>query len=409
MIMFTINNLSKTYGNDYIIINGKIVINTHDKCALVGKNGSGKTTIMNIINGNTDYEGNLEKNDITICKFNQIEEIQDTAQNYLIDYQNYDYEKENIIHQLIDMFELDSNILLKQFNTLSGGQKSIIRLIKTLSSKSDLLLLDEPTNHLDFKSINILINWLKKFEKSYVIISHDRFFLNEISNKVIEIENKLINSYNCNYDEYIKRKKKRIENEEENYQKNIKEKKRLNTIKQEQDKFKNKLNTKLSKLKLIHGPNKAAACSARQKGEKSQIRYGKNISVTDQKIENLNLIKPNIDNNRLRIELFQTNKSNYEVIELDECSKSIEDNLILNKINLEILRNDKIFISGNSGSGKTTLINSIINKKFDNGNLKLGDNIIIGQISQEKFHLQKEIKIIDYFKKKYSKIDLITS
>ena len=197
---------SKKYGDNEVIKDSHLIIERGDKIAMIGANGKGKSTLLRIINGSEQFEGKYQPGYNVIQAFyaqhqleslhldaTLIEELQHTAPD------RTDVE----LRSLLGAFLFEGDDVFKKIRVLSGGEKSRIALAKTILTQANFLLLDEPTNHLDMKSVNILISVMKKFEGSFVVVSHDRFFLSQIANKIWYIDNKELKSYPGTYDEFL--------------------------------------------------------------------------------------------------------------------------------------------------------------------------------------------------------------
>jgi ATP-binding cassette subfamily F protein 3 len=196
---------SKAYGDVEVLKNTSLGINRGDKIALIGANGRGKSTLLRIINNSEPFEGSHEWGYQVIpsffaqhqleslnLKLNPLEELQQCAPD----------QTDNNLRGLLGAFLFEGDDVFKKISVLSGGEKSRVALAKTILTKANFLLLDEPTNHLDMKSVNVLIRVLNRYEGSFVCVSHDRFFLSQIANKIWYIENKELKEYPGTYEEY---------------------------------------------------------------------------------------------------------------------------------------------------------------------------------------------------------------
>jgi len=196
---------SKKYGNNEVISHSHATINRGDKIALIGANGKGKSTMLRIIANTEPFEGKHKTGHNVIHAFyaqHQLEALH-LENNLLEELQQSNPEKTDAeLRALLGAFLFEGDDVFKKVRVLSGGEKSRVALAKTILMQANFLLLDEPTNHLDIKSVNVLINVMKKYEGTYVVVSHDRFFLSQVANKIWYIDNKELKEYPGTYSEY---------------------------------------------------------------------------------------------------------------------------------------------------------------------------------------------------------------
>ena len=251
--MISINDFTKGFEKDNLFENVSIALHSGNRVALIGKNGSGKTTFLKCLMGQEDFQGRIESNETKISLMEQeknFDNLDKTFNDYIEDKNRKQeaerikletklglpeiYDDENRFNLIMDRYNLllanvalntkDKNltkilsnlgmnkeILNQKISELSGGQKIKLRLAECISKKADLYLLDEPTNHLDLESIEWLENYIQKNIKSSIIISHDRYFLNKIINKEWEIEDRKIKEYSGSYENYEKEREKYLE------------------------------------------------------------------------------------------------------------------------------------------------------------------------------------------------------
>ena len=197
---------SKKYGDNEVIKDSQLIIERGDKIAMIGANGKGKSTLLRIINGSEPFEGKYQPGYNVIQAFyaqHQLESLNLDA-TLLEELQHAAPDRTDVeLRTLLGAFLFEGDDVFKKIKVLSGGEKSRIALAKTILTQANFLLLDEPTNHLDMKSVNMLISVMKKFEGSFIVVSHDRFFLSQIANKIWYIDNRELKSYPGTYDEYL--------------------------------------------------------------------------------------------------------------------------------------------------------------------------------------------------------------
>jgi len=401
MIEIGINKINKSFGFDKILNDISFEIKTNERIALVGDNGSGKSTILNIVAGEISADsgeiairqnrkiGYLKQNYDSFDKdmlvkdilYRQVNEIVD-LKNKLLKYEkklekaNVDevenilekylkiqnefiniggYEIDSRVEKIVTGFKINKELLNKPFGMLSGGEKTIINFASIIIGNPDILILDEPTNHLDIETLNWLEKYLNNYNGTILMVSHDRYFLNKVATKIILVERGNIEIFHGNYDYYLVENENRILKEFKYYKDQQKEIKALkNKIKQLEDfgrkaspsggemffKRANSIRKRLEKLELVDKP----------------------------------LIKKNINLN------FEGTRSGNEVLKRKDFTIRYEDKILLDSANLEIYYKDRICLFGYNGCGKSSLIKDILNNSFD---YNLGSNVKIGYVEQE--------------------------
>lgn len=407
--MIDITNLSIQFTGKYLFEDTTFRINSADKVALVGANGTGKSTLLKLVAGLEQPEsGNIISqrgikigylpqefiSQSTNTLFNEVRHSFD----YIIDLDKEEKEineklqqsnfnddkKEELINRLgeihhkkddVNYYEIDSKIekvlmglgftekdMLKHAKDFSGGWQMRIELAKILLGGNDLILLDEPTNHLDIDSLQWLIEFLMSFKGALLIVSHDKYFINKVTNKTLEIFNRKISYYSGNYDSYIKFKEERdaqLIAGFKNQQKKIKQTER----------FIERFRYKNTKAKQVQ----------------SRIKQ----------LEKIELIELPDSENEIELRFPAPPRSGVVPVDLKGISKSFGTNNVLNNLDLQIERGDKIAFVGPNGAGKTTL-SKIIAEKLnpDNGEIIFGHNTFISYYAQEvanDLNLEKDL------------------
>ncbi len=364
-MFITIENLTKKFYDSIIFDEANYVINDKDKIGIIGVNGTGKTTLLKMINGMEDIDGGK----INIRSGLKI--------SYLSQEQNFDLNKtvkELAIDELIKLDPLANEYeiiamlnklgiedLTKKIGELSGGQKKRIALALALLMQSDVLILDEPTNHLDHSMIIWLEEFLQKYNGAILMVTHDRYFLDRVTNKILEIDQGKIYNHDTNYSGYLERK---LEREEMAL---ASERKRSSIIRKEKEWM-------------------AQGIKARGTRNKKRVENLNNLLSIDK-------IK---DKEAINMEGFVSRLGN-KTIELHEITKSYDDKQIINEFTYQMQKFDRIGIVGNNGSGKSTLLN-IISKTIEptTGTVEIGDTIKLGYYKQEPVELNNDERIIDY-------------
>lgn len=416
-MILSCNNISKSFGTDVIIKSCSFNIEDHEKAAIVGINGAGKSTLLKIITGIEPADTGLVTlaKDKTLGYLAQQQNLgsDNTIYDELLSVKQYilDMEKElrsiekrmntadgdeleNLMKKYSDLnhrFEMENGYAYKSeitgvlkglgfseedftlnVNTLSGGQKTRVALGKLLLAKPDIILLDEPTNHLDMESIRWLENYLLNYNGAVLIVAHDRYFLDKIVSKIIELDNGVATVFSGNYTDYAAKKA---------ILRNMKLKEYLNQqreIKHQED--------VITKLKQFNREKSIKRAESREK-------------MLD-KIEIID--KPQELNDKMNIKLEPNVVSGNDVLTISGLSKSFDDVTLFDNIDIEIKRGERVALIGNNGTGKTTilkLINGIIEP--DSGSIYLGAKVNIGYYDQEHHVLDPDKTIFDEIRDAY--------
>ena len=417
MIEIGVSNITKNYGFKKLFNNINFEIKTSEKVALIGSNGSGKSTLLNIIMGIENPDSgvisirnkrtigilsqipNIEDDNVTVkdVLYRGVKEITDikekleeleskmlTTNNNELDkiLNKYGklqeefisiggYEISEKVNKIVDKFKIKKELLNQKFNLLSGGEKTIVSFASLMIKNPDILLLDEPTNHLDIDTLEWLEDYLKKSNKTILIVSHDRYFLDNVVDKIILLENSKVHIFNGNYTKVLEENKKRLELEQKEYyinQKQIEQTKK--TIKELREWGKIGDNEKFFKR-----------ANSMEKRLEKMVKKEKPIIRKD--------IPLNFDVN---------NRSGMDVIKINNLSIKFDDYLFQN-ISLDIKYQDRVCIMGANGCGKSTLIKEII--KNNNESIKIGDSVKIGYIPQEITFEDNKITILEEARKYY--------
>ena len=389
-----------SFGTETVLENISFHIEEHEKAAIVGINGAGKSTLLKIITGelpadsgivtlakgatmgylaqhqeidteNTIYDELMSvRQDITdlYTKMRELEEkMQKASEDELpalysaYDRMNHTYEQENGYAIQSEVTGVLKGLGFKEsefktpVHTLSGGQKTRVALGKLLLTKPDLIMLDEPTNHLDMGSIAWLEGFLANYPGAVIIVAHDRYFLDKVVTKVIEIEHHTCRSYDGNYTAFAE-KKARIRDAQ------------LKAYMNQQQEIRHQ-EAVIEKLKSFN----------REKSIKRAESREKMLAKTER------LEKPQEENAYMRLSLKPDIESGNDVLHIEGLSKQFGTHRLFENINIDIKRGEKVAIIGNNGTGKTTIL-KIINRVLppDTGLIRLGSNVHIGYYDQEQ-------------------------
>ena len=417
MIEISLNNIKKSFGFKNVLDGLNIEIKTGDRVSIIGENGCGKTTILNIINS---IEG-IDSGTIAIRKGAKIGYLNQQPENIYnnkivkeILYDSFkdvlDIEKQlkkyedkmskesgniSIINKYVDIqekfinlggyeintmidkvsFGMNINYLLdKNYDTLSGGEQKRVVLASIIAKNPNILLLDEPTNHLDINTIEWLEEYLNKYNGTIVVVSHDRYFLDKVTNKTILIENGKAIVFHCNYSKYLIENEARVEREFKEYK--------------DQQKLIAALKKKIKQLEEFG--------RLAYPGGEPFYKRAENIRKRLDRLEKKD--RP-IIKKELPINFEIEKRTGKDVLIIDNYNLQIENSELINNINLKINYKDKICIIGNNGCGKSTLLKRIVENSSDN--IKIGSNVKIGYIPQQ-INFNEEISILDYARKYYN-------
>lgn len=367
MNILNIENISKVYGEKVLFDNISLGINKGDKVGIIGVNGTGKSTLLKII-ADIDYpdEGQVVKGkNVTVTYLPQKPDFfdNDTIVNYVLRGKNNSSEAQaKTILNKLGIKDFDADIA-----TLSGGQKKRVALARTLIESAEVLILDEPTNHLDNEMVIWLEDYIKAFKGELIMITHDRYFLDNVTNKIVELDKGKLYSYNTNYSGFLELKTQREQMEQAT------ESKRQNILRTELEWIKRGCKARSTKQQARidrYEDMKAASRKARENLEKQKLEMGSIVSRLGKK-----------------------------TIELNNISKSYGERKLIDDFTYIFLRDDRIGIIGSNGCGKSTLMKIITGKeKPDSGSVEIGETVRIGYFMQENEPLDETQNVLEYVK-----------
>ena len=417
MIMLSCNKVSKTFGVETILENISFSVNEGDKIGIVGVNGTGKTTLFKVITGILPHDrgeiftskncrlGYLEQNtnfysektiyDEVVSVFSDLigaeeelrslehqiaslsdkgalsgDQLKKTMDTYGKKYEEFEknngYAYKSEVRGTLKGLGFSDEEMDKPVNVLSGGEKTRVLLAKLLLSKPSLLLLDEPTNHLDADAIEWLEGFLRSYEETIMIISHDRYFLDQSVNRIFEMENKHLTTYNGNYTDYQKQAKINREirlRQYENQQRDIK--------KQEES---------IERLKAY--------------GREKHLKRARSKEKMLDKVDRLE--KPQELRKKARFNFVLRHHSGNDVLKVQGLAKSFDDRKLFEGVDFDLYRGEKVALIGPNGVGKSTLFKIIMGyESQDQGGFKLGQGVDVSYFHQEQKSLNLENTIID--------------
>ena len=414
-------NISKSFGSNEIIKDANFLVNEHEKVAIVGINGAGKTTLLKILTGEEradsgnvilakdaklGYLRQINNVDSTLSIIDELytviehilnmekrmlemqeqmqhlsgEELEALYSSYTALTHSYElmdgYAAKSKVIGILKGLGFDENDFERKINTLSGGQKTRVFLAKLLLEEPDIILLDEPTNHLDLRSIEWLESYLLNYKGAVIIVSHDRYFLDKIVSKVIDIENAEVQMYSGNYSDFSAKKQMLLDAKMKEYLNQQQEIKHQEAV--------------ITKLKQFNREKSIKRAESRQK----QL----------EKIDRVEAPVTNIENMKLSLDI--SKESGKDVLTIHDLSKSFDEKHLFSNINFEIKRGERVAIIGDNGTGKTTLL-KIINGLLspDTGEVIYGSNVSIAYYDQEHQVLHMDKTLFDEISDTYPEMN----
>lgn len=427
MFELTMYNVLKHYGDNFVLNNATFTLYEGDKAGIVGANGSGKSTILKLLAGIepldidyrkicedksrisypkgttiayleqiSSYPDDFKVMDILNLAFRELydleeqmrnlesdmehiqgEPLETTLKQYSRRQQSYDvkggYDIEEKLSKVCVGLKFDEAFLQKKYNILSGGERTTVNLGRILLESSDILLLDEPTNHLDMESVE----WLEKFLKSYngivIIVSHDRYFLDNVVTKIVEVENKRCETYMGNYSDYVSQKERNMLLQFENYKDQKK------------------------KISSMENAIKDLRDWAQRADNNKFFRRALSMQRKLEKMERID--RPVFEKKSISVNFKVTERSGYETVKVSGLTKSFGGRIILENADLYITLSERVALIGPNGSGKSTFIKILLGElNADNGKAQLGANVKLAYLPQHISFNNEEDTVIECFR-----------
>ena len=365
MNILNAEKISKTYGEKVLFDKVVLGVNKGDKIGVIGVNGTGKSTFLKIIAGIEEPDAGeiVSGRGVTVSYLAQAPQFNpgDTIVGYVIKDKNNASEAEaKTILTKLGITDFDASI-----NILSGGQRKRIALARTLVSPAEVLILDEPTNHLDSDMVIWLEDYIKKFKGELIMVTHDRYFLDNVTNRIVELDGGKLYGYDTNYSGFLELKTQREEMERAT------EAKRANILRRE--------------LEWIR-----RGCQARSTKQQARIDRYEDMKEASRQA------RASFENKALEMNSVST-RLGKKTIELSDICKSFGEKKVIDDFTYIFLRDDRIGIIGKNGCGKSTLMKIITgNLKPDSGSVEIGDTVRIGYIMQENEPLDEKMTVLEF-------------
>ncbi|MER2059770.1 MAG: ribosomal protection-like ABC-F family protein [Niallia sp.] len=420
MIICSVNHVAKMYGGNTIFEDISLEIKEKERVGLVGRNGSGKTTLFRLLAGKEtpdagqihwkkglkigyleqipEYEQSMKVKEVLKKAFSDLETIEGkmkqmeqemardiNPEQLLLLMEEYGklqeyftnaggYEMEAKIEKMVNGLKIEQ-LVMKEYGALSGGEKTKVGLAMLLLQEPDFLLLDEPTNHLDLMAVEWLGKFLQDYNGTILVVSHDRYFLDEVIQKVVDLEDGEVTTYHTNFTNFTKEKEEKLLREFQAYEEQQKKIKKMREAIKRLREWANRANP----------PNEGLHKRAR------------NMERAIERMEKL--ARPIINRKKMNFDMEASDRSGKDVIQLKNVSKSFGDQLLFQQVQMQISYKERAAIIGENGSGKSTLLKMILQQlEPDKGEVKIGSNVKIGYLSQHVLMEMEGETVIEAFR-----------
>lgn len=418
MTIIAMNNVVKSFAGDLILDKVSLQLEEGERVGLIGRNGEGKSTILKILKGLEEVDSGIvtHKKGAKIGLLEQLSTVDSelVVEEYLrtsfgelhsleqelrgLELEMATNSNDKLMNRYGDKmtlfgelggYEMDANLnkvvnglgikqlITRRWGELSGGEKTKAALAHLLLQKTDLLLLDEPTNHLDFLAVEWLTEFLQHYAGTVFVVSHDRYFLDEVVQKMVELENKELIIYNTNFSGYLKEREARLLREFQDY-------------KDQQKKIK-KMEKAIKQLRIW--------AMASNPPSDAMFRRAKNMEKALDRI--VTVKKPTLTQKQMQLQFDEARRSGQEVVIMKGVSKAFADKTIVKNVSVQIMQGERIALIGENGTGKTTLLKMIEGLVVpDAGFIKVGPSVKVAYLSQQMEELNPEITVLEAFRDK---------
>lgn len=424
MIICSVQRVTQTYGANTIFRNLACEIKQGERIGLIGRNGEGKTTLLKLMAGHIQPSEGLvtwmKGGSVGLLQQSPVVEDQKTVKEILFDVfrslfeikeqmaqieqalsqeleasklemylekygslqdqfeQNGGYEMDSQINRIVHGLQI-TQLMDKQWSQLSGGERTKVGLAKLLLMKPDLLLLDEPTNHLDLPAIEWLTDFIRKYNGAVVVVSHDRYFLDDVVSSILELELGELHIYHGNYSHYVREREERLLQQFQQYQD---QQKKMKKMKEAIKRLKDWANRSNPPSDGLH-------------------RRAKSMEKALMRIEVLK--KPVLKQKKIDLDFQMNKRSGKDVAILEDVCKKVGSKELFRNVNMNVQFQEHVAIVGENGSGKTTLLNIIAGlDTADGGGVKLGSKLSVGYLSQHVVEMNPHYTVLDEFREKIS-------
>ena len=433
MIELSLSKIKKSFGSKKLLDGFDLELKTGERIALIGPNGSGKTTIFKIITGEEQandgvvavrknasigmlsqipqvYDSDVKVIDVLrsakqelfdiekklreiekklqSCSENELDQLLSSYGKLQEKFENLGgYQLESDLSRVCNGFKITDDMLLRNYNTLSGGEKTIVNFAALILKAPSILLLDEPTNHLDIDTLEWLEEYLKSYKGSIIISSHDRYFLDQVTNKTVLIDRGKSETFFGNYSYYLEENERRIMAEFEEYK--------------DQQK---KINAMKASIKKLQEFGRLAAPG----GES----FFKRAASIQKRLEKMELLDKPQEKKDIPLDFQMEKRSGKDVLVIEDLSAIIGDKVLFDRADLHVRFGEKCCLMGKNGSGKSTLIKMILHdsnpEEYSSsairleGNINIGSNVVIGYLPQEIIFDNENDTILDTARRFYN-------
>lgn len=417
MIDISLQNIAKSYGAFQVLDNISFELHTKERVGLIGENGSGKTTIFRIMTGEEpvdqgtittrkgltmgclqqipDYPENITANQVLKQAFSEHYQLQarlkhlegkmttsagDKLQGLMTEYgtlqQQFEamggYQVEAEIEAICNGLKISINLRDRSFQTLSGGEKTTITLARLLLEKPDLLLLDEPTNHLDVESLEWLEEFLLAYPGTVCAISHDRYFLDRVVSKIIEVEDGNCQTFSGNYSHYSREKEQQLQIQFEQYQ---------------------------DQQKKIKAMERAIRDMKEWGNRADNPKFHKRAASMQKRLDRMEKIERVVERSKLKLDFQDAKRSGNDVFQVEDLSFGYDQHLLLDRVNFSVRYGERVAILGRNGTGKSTLLKLLLEQYAPlAGTINLGARVKLGYCEQEVRFSDEELTVIETFR-----------